>query len=368
MLWKDGLTRKNGTVMLVQWTGGREELLPLTELGKGKPSGNARKERFETNFDEWREASKNHFCSLADLGANSLRGQRVFEFYNEGTCFMVPAEALIAAFFRPIYALAPYLFMPHGLERAFSPTTEPTSLEFLGRGPKIVFRRPSIQGPTNWYWSFPSARRLWASVYEFSTKGVIGCDLPQGTARISVQGKKVARAFLVSAIRIISVRTEEQPFDFAAGASQRIVFHESDSFLGNRERCKAKIDHSIPSRATEWSLSDEEWALIEPLFPRTRGAVRRLPVRTLLDGIIAKLGTGTPWKKAAFEVGTWMNASELYQDCKRNGRWGKIHQTLARTRSQAAVPATLPEPRPGLNCGLKSCNGPESVGASGRSV
>jgi hypothetical protein len=135
---------------------------------------------------------------------------------------------------------------------------------------------------------------------------------------------------------VLQVTTDEIPFDFAKTHPSKIVFHEGVSFRTRQlSDFVARPDSNIAQRNGQWDLSNSEWAAIYPLFEEQekRGnAKRKHELRSLIDGILTKLGTGVPWTKFQFSAGNWSNASKLYGECRKDGRWEEILGVLARTR------------------------------------
>ncbi|WP_411130032.1 IS5 family transposase [Streptomyces sp. x-19] len=81
-------------------------------------------------------------------------------------------------------------------------------------------------------------------------------------------------------------------------------------------------------------LTDEQWAVLEPLLPK--GArVGRPPVwprRQLIDGIRFRVRTGVPWRDVPVEYGPWSRVYDLFRRWQRNGAWQRI---LTRLQSLA---------------------------------
>ena len=56
------------------------------------------------------------------------------------------------------------------------------------------------------------------------------------------------------------------------------------------------------ARKTKWSISDELWKLMEPLFPKYKnphprgGGRKRINYRDVMNGIFFVMRTGCPWK------------------------------------------------------------------------
>lgn len=81
-------------------------------------------------------------------------------------------------------------------------------------------------------------------------------------------------------------------------------------------------------------LTDEQWAVLEPLLPRgTRtGRPPVWPRRRLIDGIRFRVRTGMPWRDVPPEYGPWGRVYDLFRQWQRNGTW---HRLLTRLQSLA---------------------------------
>ncbi|MGW5097284.1 IS5 family transposase [Streptomyces nodosus] len=81
-------------------------------------------------------------------------------------------------------------------------------------------------------------------------------------------------------------------------------------------------------------LTDEQWAVLEPLLPQGVKAGRPLiwPRRRLIDGIRFRVRTGVPWRDVPVEYGPWSRIYDLFRRWQRNGTW---HQVLPRLQSLA---------------------------------
>ncbi|MFJ1958779.1 IS5 family transposase [Streptomyces microflavus] len=81
-------------------------------------------------------------------------------------------------------------------------------------------------------------------------------------------------------------------------------------------------------------LTDEQWAVLEPLLPRGARAGRP-PVwsrRQLIDGIPFRVRTGVPWRDVPVEYGSWGRVYDLFRWWQRDGTW---HRILTRLQSLA---------------------------------
>ncbi|MFD9503631.1 transposase [Streptomyces sp. NPDC060035] len=76
-------------------------------------------------------------------------------------------------------------------------------------------------------------------------------------------------------------------------------------------------------------LTDEQWAVWEPLLP-TGTKTGRPPVRPrrqLIDGTRFRVRTGVPWRDVPVEYGLWGRSYDLFRQWQRDGTW---HRLLAR--------------------------------------
>ncbi|WP_345639671.1 IS5 family transposase [Streptomyces tremellae] len=79
-------------------------------------------------------------------------------------------------------------------------------------------------------------------------------------------------------------------------------------------------------------LTDKQWAVLEPLLPKSTRAGRP-PVwsrRQLIDGIRFRVRTGVPWRDVPVEYGPWGRVYDLFRRWQRDGAW---HRILTRLQS-----------------------------------
>jgi len=91
-----------------------------------------------------------------------------------------------------------------------------------------------------------------------------------------------------------------------------------------------------------WVVSDELWALVEPLLPRVERRYRfpgrkRLADRQALQGILFVLHTGIAWRQLPQELGFGSGSTcwRRLDEWTKLGVWGRLHLVLLE-RLQAA--------------------------------
>ena len=82
--------------------------------------------------------------------------------------------------------------------------------------------------------------------------------------------------------------------------------------------------HHYPSDVT-----DEQWALIEPLIPvYPGGRPRKTDVRDVLDAILYILRTGCQWRYLPVDFPPRSTVWRYFDEWRHNGTLDKIHDTL----------------------------------------
>src|ERR1700694_6227355 len=77
-----------------------------------------------------------------------------------------------------------------------------------------------------------------------------------------------------------------------------------------------------------FDLSDDEWALLEPLLPKSRKSAR-VDDRKIMDAIFYVLRTGMPWRDLPARYGPYTTAYNRFNRWSRRGIWKRIFDQLA---------------------------------------
>ena len=77
-----------------------------------------------------------------------------------------------------------------------------------------------------------------------------------------------------------------------------------------------------------FDLTDEEWALLEPLLP-TRRKSARVDDRRILNAIFYVLRTGMPWRDLPERYGPYTTAYNRFNRWSRRGVFKRMFDTLA---------------------------------------
>lgn len=79
-----------------------------------------------------------------------------------------------------------------------------------------------------------------------------------------------------------------------------------------------------------YELSDDAYALIEPLLPTNKGKTGHpwKPHRPIINGILWRLHTGAPWEDIPERYGNWKTIYDRYVWWRRDGTWERIVMAL----------------------------------------
>jgi transposase len=77
-----------------------------------------------------------------------------------------------------------------------------------------------------------------------------------------------------------------------------------------------------------FDLSDEEWALLEPMLPKSRKSAR-VDDRKIVNAIFYVLRTGMPWRDLPTRYGPYTTAYNRFNRWSRRGIWKRVFDQLA---------------------------------------
>ena len=86
-----------------------------------------------------------------------------------------------------------------------------------------------------------------------------------------------------------------------------------------------------------FDLSDEEWAIIEPLLPVKKRGPDRVDDRRVLNGIFYILRTGAPWRDLPERYGPRTTVYNRYARWARRGIWRGVFEALAKTNQDSLL-------------------------------
>lgn len=98
------------------------------------------------------------------------------------------------------------------------------------------------------------------------------------------------------------------------------------------------------SRSAE--ISDELWAVLEPVLPPTRSGKRGRPAadhRACLEAIAWRYRTGAPWRDLPADLGKWQTAWKRHRRWSGDGTYAELFAEVQRHYGVAGDPDGLVE-------------------------
>jgi transposase len=79
-----------------------------------------------------------------------------------------------------------------------------------------------------------------------------------------------------------------------------------------------------------FDLTDEQWAVLEPLLPvgKRPGRPPQWSRRQLIDGMRWRIRAGTPWRDVPACYGSWSAVYALFRRWQRDGTWAAVLTAL----------------------------------------
>src|SRR5215467_11205717 len=83
-------------------------------------------------------------------------------------------------------------------------------------------------------------------------------------------------------------------------------------------------------RAYPSDLSEQEWAILEPLIPPAKpgGHPRTTDMREVLNAILYLDRTGGQWRASPHDFPPWSTVWTYFRTWRNDGTWQRIHRTL----------------------------------------
>ncbi len=85
-------------------------------------------------------------------------------------------------------------------------------------------------------------------------------------------------------------------------------------------------------------LTDEQWALLEPLLPPAKpgGRPRSVDLREMVNALLDLLRTGCPWRSLPHDLPPWPTVWTYFRRWRDDGTLERLHDQLrAQVRQQA---------------------------------
>lgn len=336
MFWIEGIARTDtGFVLETTSANDTRTHRPLADLASNSKASGTKRSRITTDCATWVRGTAAPFGDWLGIEKHKPHSRHaVFEVEADGKQYLIPAAVLIAALVRPIQHIHAFLFRPQGLESFSTPLLggdRPGVGLHLPEYRLFGARQRTPEGLLacySWMHCFPSARAMWDSVYAFANQGHLDLSLPLASMTMTLHSVPWRGEQLVVELVVMSVTANEVPFAFAAGHPTEIAFHDSAVLDWETRHKPVSV---IPPRGTEWHLSDKEWNALSPHLPTRARA--KFELRSILDVILTKLGTGKAWRKLDYQGLNLPIVQGTYQRLQKSGTWEFIERFLVGART-----------------------------------
>lgn len=332
-------------------TKGELEAAPLTDLyRRGLPNvENPIRRRVDTDFTDWRQVEASEYLAAFgfQLSDRTPQNHQFFETETGNRRYVIPVLALMRALFRPTKHLLPTMFMPQALDQVCRLNSSSGSFSLVidaKWATEGVAPRHSDWGALlGWMLSHPTANAMAGSVHHQAIRGRLAMTLPNAHARLVLRGLDVGQTVFVTDASVTSISPYDEPL-FALPSLKKIIVLHNRALQQGGTVAELSGKYNVPLNEDGSSdLSDYEWSKIEQLISNGQKKYRpfQLSQRDILDGVLNKLATRTPWKKVNYKVGNWQNASAAFQNLAMRGTLELILKFLSNARVQERISSAI---------------------------
>jgi hypothetical protein len=324
---------------------GTTSSFPLSDLHKrGLPNcKKPARRRIETDLSEWKLIDGQAY--LDAFGFKNIRvddvNHQFFEVKSDRRTHVVPALALLKAIFRPTKYFLPEMFWAHAMDRQcrlkFSP--EGASVEIDAKWASRLAASECRDWSSLFMWmiAYPSANSMAGSVHAQAMEGRFGLELPSAEMRIVLRGLTVGTTMFVTDVFIVEITPQDEPTFALQGWGPVITLFDRKVPAGKQGDFGSRTSQFVVPRHANGAIdiTDAEWAAIEPIIVGSQKKQRsfELSQREVLNGVLLKLVTGTPWKEVPYTAGNWLNASSALRRWSLRGTFSTILSVLAESRN-----------------------------------
>ncbi len=319
--------------------------IELGELSKtGLPTAAARKRlAFQGEFKNWTVSRSDtdweSYLRAYGVTPPQKMAQRqvVFLHEHQGLQLVVPALALMRAFFKPTAYLLEKMFFPANVD----------GVSFVEHGSRIAnvviddtalgWRVRALQSGVNkencvrWLQLSRSARAMAQSVHLMAANGTLGLSMPTGLYRMVVHGVQTRNVFFVNHVSLVDVVCEAS--DSMTGEQEQYIFHEAGKH--ERQPLASTTDYLVPThRDGSTATTNAEWQILADII-QARGNRRVTHCqRSILDAVLDKIATQQPWKSNPANGWSKTDVTNAFR------RWvltGRLHAALDALQSMRSL-------------------------------
>ena len=282
---------------------GQCEAVSVEVLGdRGLPTIGTLCERVvDTNLSTWECASTIEYLAGfgLNLAGNECKGHVVFAIADGRRRLLVPALALLRAFFRPNRYLLPEMFRAQALDHLCYVDTREVPYGIKVTAPwaegSDADRRTNVTAVLAWLLSTPGTRELAASVHSNAMQGCLAVTLPPVIASLVPWGVEQGGTCFVTKLSLKLLRHADAPTPKNVGPHGR----EGINLYGKgaASQSVAGLDlklHLVRRADDQTGLLDTEWAEVEALLgSQAKRKLTDVSFRDIGETVLAKVAHGS---------------------------------------------------------------------------
>ena len=282
---------------------------------------------------------------LAAMGLENVdpRGHEIFVFDHDNKLIHIPAAVLLQSLISRLSNVGDSLLEAGSLTRIARPLVTDGALS-IKYDRKVTLnisgQLPCVQSRFTWLSCFPSARRMWGSVYANATQGRLSLSMPSATIRASVIGLRADGAVYGTRLSIKELTPTEEALPFARPfASSQFTFRSHpdtpglQKFQASGQHSSITSDDRIPRGEHGWAMTDAEWHSVFRGLS-ARGYLTRGHARAGLDIALQKFGSGVTWKTFGAAC---RNSQSTHFRWNQSGKWDVFIEELTAIRRDTAT-------------------------------
>lgn len=266
-------------------------------------------------------------------------GHQVFLLEAAGRQLYVPTAVLLQGLLTTLTAVGKYLLIAGGLDLLVQPVRDNGQLTLLqpngGASERVQDTVAWSRMP--WLTCYPSARRMWSSVYEGATTGRLTLEPPRARVSAKFFGRCDSGVVYVTRMSIGAIEPTEKPLPFADGlVSSRFGFARQRSrssaevlteYRAHANLPELKRHTDIPLGPHGARLSFEEWQVVSREM-RLLGYALRDSAMKPVNLALEKHSSGKSWAS----LGVSKGCLTLYSNWLHNGKWDALKGILRQMR------------------------------------
>jgi hypothetical protein len=336
-MWLDRFEQVDGQLKVIGITAESEEVMldPAQMQTSSLGSRTYKAVTVDTSFSEWKSFSARDYASAFGITSGVTENHQVFSIPYEGGSIVCPAWELQRTLISPPSSMAAFVYRSNGLEQVCAPVCSADNFTAAVIPLRHVHRLRSTEfllERLTWFYAYPSAYRMWNSIYRHAHQGRIDFDCPDASIQLSAHGKVVGNIFYAKHVYALQLTPHELPLSWAN--TNRESFNFTD---GTRVHLDSRAirDARLRPIGGQWDLTDEEWVTVNKLIYSER-SLSRAPLnydaRKNVNGIIEKLAMGKNWSELPHSQFKPHACVQLFRRLQSDGRWNQIADFLSRAR------------------------------------